>query len=242
MYILGVEAATPVAGVAVVHKDRILSERIINNRKTHSGHLMPMIKAVIEEAGIKPSDINGIAVSSGPGSFTGLRIGMSTAKTLAQVWNLPVVGVSTLDALAYPLKGHSNLICPILNARKNEVYASVYEGSDGHLRNLTGPMAVTPDELASVLSGWPDRKATFLGDGVPEYREKLVGLLMERAFFAPGVMGLPRGSSVAEIGWIKLAAGEGQDPLALVPDYVRLSEAEVKWLQKQQAAQTHCTG
>ncbi|MHB8919341.1 MAG: tRNA (adenosine(37)-N6)-threonylcarbamoyltransferase complex dimerization subunit type 1 TsaB, partial [Desulfocucumaceae bacterium] len=105
MYVLGIESATPVAGVAVVHRGRVLADRMINNRKTHSGHLLPMIKAVIDEAGIRPADIGGIAVSSGPGSFTGLRIGMTTAKTLAQVWKVPVVGVSTLDALAHPLTG-----------------------------------------------------------------------------------------------------------------------------------------
>lgn len=229
---LGIESATPVAGVAVVYKGRVLAERMINNRKTHSGHLLPMIKAVIEEACITPGDIGGVAVSSGPGSFTGLRIGMSTAKTLAQVWRVPVVGVGTLDALAHPLAGLANLICPVLNARKNEVYASVYDGSGGSLTKLAGPLAVKPGELADLLSGWRDRAVTFLGDGVEEYRERLVQLVGERAFFAPGMVSHPRGASVAWIGWNRLGRGEGVDPLALLPDYVRLSEAEAKWRQR----------
>ncbi len=234
MYVLGVESATPVAGVAVLHRDKILAERLINNRKTHSGHLLPMIRSVIEEAGIGPADIKGIAVSSGPGSFTGLRIGMSTAKTLAQVWGVPVVGVSTLDALAYPLAGLANLVCPVLNARKNEVYTSVYEGSGGIINNLTGPLALKPEDLAALLSRWGDRTVTFLGDGVFEYRDRLTDLLGERASFAPGMMFLPRGAAVAGMGWIKLESGEGLDPLSLLPDYVRLSEAEIKWQQRQQ--------
>ena len=234
MYVLGVESATPVAGVAVVNKDRVLAERMINNRKTHSGHLLPMIKAVIEEAGIQPAAIEGVAVSSGPGSFTGLRIGMSTAKTLAQVWGVPVVGVGTLDALAHPLKGLVNLVCPILNARKNEVYAAVYEGADGEMSNLTGSLAISPEDLAGLLARWGDRPVTFLGDGVPEYRDRLIELLGERVFFAPGVVSLPRGSSIAEIGRERLAGGQGTDPLTLLPDYVRMSEAEIKWQQKQQ--------
>lgn len=234
MYVLGVEAATPVAGVAVVSGDRLLAERFINNKKTHSGHLLPMIKAVIEEAGIQPAAIEGVAVSSGPGSFTGLRIGMSTAKTLAQVWGVPVVGVGTLDALAHPLKGLVNLVCPILNARKNEVYAAVYDGADGDMRNLTGPLAISPKDLAELLGRWGDRPVTFLGDGVPEYRDSLIELLGKRVFFAPGAVSLPRGSSIAEIGRERLAGGQGTDPLTLLPDYVRMSEAEIKWQQKQQ--------
>lgn len=242
MYVLGIESATPVAGVAVVQRGRVLADRLINNRKTHSGHLLPMIKAVIDEAGIRPADIGGIAVSSGPGSFTGLRIGMTTAKTLAQVWKVPVVGVSTLDALAHPLTGLVNLVCPVLNARKNEVYTAVYDGACGTLINLTGPRALKPVELASLLGQWQERAITFLGDGVGEYRECITELVGDRAYFAQGAVSLPRGSSVADLGGIRLEKGEGTDPLSLLPDYVRLSEAEVKWQQKQQAEKRDCSG
>ncbi|MCL6611036.1 MAG: tRNA (adenosine(37)-N6)-threonylcarbamoyltransferase complex dimerization subunit type 1 TsaB [Peptococcaceae bacterium] len=234
MYVLGIESATPVAGVAVAQGGRILAERMINNRKTHSGHLLNMIKAVIEEAGVRPGDIGGIAVSSGPGSFTGLRIGMSTAKTLAQVWRVPVVGVSTLEALVHPLTGLANLVCPVLNARKNEVYTAVYDVADGTINDMTGPRALKPEDLAALLAKWPDRAVTFLGDGVDEYRERFMVLLGKRAVFAPGAASLPRGASVADFGRIKLEKGEGVDPLVLLPNYVRLSEAEVKWQQKQQ--------
>jgi tRNA threonylcarbamoyladenosine biosynthesis protein TsaB len=242
MYVLGIEAATPVAGVAVVSDGRLLAERFINNKKTHSGHLLPMIKAVIEESGLKPADIGGVAVSSGPGSFTGLRIGMSTAKTLAQIWEVPVVGVGTLDALAHPLAGLSNLVCPILNARKNEVYAAVYDGTGTDMKNLTGSMALNPDHLAGLLSRWGDRPVTFLGDGVWEYRDRLLELMGRRVFFAPGSASLPRGSCIAEMGWQRLARGQGVDPLGLLPDYVRLSEAEIKWQQKQLTTEGRCTG
>lgn len=230
MIVLGIESATPVAGVAVVNGDIILAERMVNNQRTHSVNLLPMIKASIEEAGITPGDLNGIAVSSGPGSFTGLRIGMSTAKTLAQVWGLPVVGISTLDALAYPLEGLNNLICPVLNARKNEVYTSVYDGSQGFTR-VYGPTAVSPEELAEFLGKYR-RGVTFLGDGVPVYKEVLKGLV-DRASFAPAAASFPRGAGVAELGITELLKGGGVDPLQLIPGYIRLSEAEVKWLEKQ---------
>lgn len=234
MYLLGIESATPVAGIAVMQDDRLLSERFINNRKTHSGHLLPMIKEAVMEAGIKINDIDAIAVSSGPGSFTGLRIGMSTAKSLAQVLEVPLVGISTLDALAHPLRGSVNLVCPVLNARKNEVYTAVYDLAAGSLNDLTGPKAIKPENLVHLLEQWPDRAVTFLGDGIPEYREILVEMMGNRVFFASGAVNLPRGSSVADLGRIKLHLGQSSDLYSLMPNYIRLSEAEVKWLQKQQ--------
>ena len=117
MYVLGIEAATPVASVAVAGQGGILAERMVLNRRTHSVNLLPMLKAVLEEAEIDKSQLTGIAVSSGPGSFTGLRIGMSTAKALAWVWRLQVVGISTLQSLAYPLSGGEDWLS-ILNARE----------------------------------------------------------------------------------------------------------------------------
>lgn len=235
MIVLGIETATPVAGVAVVDGNNIMAERMVNNQRTHSVNLLPMIKAVIEEAGIYPGQLNAIAVSSGPGSFTGLRIGMSTAKTLAQVWGLPVVGISTLDSLAYPLAGMKNLVCPIMNARKNELYTAIYDSAEGVFEKIYGPAAVTPEELAGIIRDW-NRGVTFLGDGVPIYREILTKLLND-VEFAPAAVSFPRGAGVAELGVIEASKGGGMDPLKLVPRYIRLSEAESKWLQKQKTGE-----
>lgn len=232
MFVLGIEAATPVAAVAVVRGEKVLAERMVNNQRTHSVNLLPMIKAVMEDAGVSRQDLGGIAVSSGPGSFTGLRIGMATAKTLAQVWGLPIVGISTLEALAYPLTGQEGLICPILNARRDEVYAAVYRTVAGKLERLEGPMAIRPEELARRLES-RDLPVTLLGDGVPVYGEFFLKQLGGRVLLAPGSASWPRGAPVAELGYRRLVAGEGMDPLKLLPDYIRLSEAEVKWLQKQ---------
>ncbi len=227
MFVLGIEAATPVAAVAVVEDGRVLAERLVNNRRTHSINLLPMIKAVIEDAGLTPPQIQGIAVSFGPGSFTGLRIGLTTAKTLAWVWQVPVVGVSTLEALALPLAPQGQLICPILNARKNEVYASIFRGRAGQPELLKGPLAVSPRQLAEVLAEW-EGQVTFLGDGVPVYQQELSDLLGERALFTPQAALLPRGAAVAELGYWQLAAGQGLSHLELAAQYIRLSEAEVK--------------
>ncbi len=233
MFVLGIEAATPVAGAAVVSEHKVLAERFINNKRTHSVNLLPMIKEAISDAQITPQQLTGIAVSGGPGSFTGLRIGIATAKTLAHVLGLKLAAVPTLDALAYPLIGCRGLICPILNARKNEVYAGIYQGGTA-LKKLAGPMAVPIEELIRQLNRSSD-PVMFLGDGVDIYRQQLCDALKERAEFAPAAVMLPRGAAVAELGAHMFMQGRAADPLTVLPEYIRLSEAEVKWAERQQS-------
>ncbi len=229
MYVLGIESATPVAAVAVAGDGGILAERMVFNNRTHSVNLLPMIKAVLEESEVGRHGLAGIAVSGGPGSFTGLRIGMSTAKALAQVLGLPVTGISTLETLAYPLAGQQGLVCPILNARKNEVYTAVYD----HTNKLTvaGPMAVQPEHLAKLLQELR-RQVIFAGDGVPPYASLFKERLGELALFAPLSANFPRGAAVAELGLNAFREGLGTDPLDLLPQYIRFSEAETAWLKK----------
>lgn len=231
MYVLGIESATPVAAVAVAGKDGILAERMVLNKRTHSVNLLPMIKAVLDDAEVSRSNLAGIAVSGGPGSFTGLRIGMSTAKTLAQVWGLPVAGISTLETLAHGLAGHGRLVCPVLNARKNEVYTAVYDFTGSVPVPLVRPRAARMEELIDLLAGL-QRPVTFLGDGVPVYKSRLEAGLPRLAAFAPLAASYPRGAAVAELGLIAFAAGRGSNPMHLQPEYIRLSEAETVWLKK----------
>ncbi|MCL6638485.1 MAG: tRNA (adenosine(37)-N6)-threonylcarbamoyltransferase complex dimerization subunit type 1 TsaB [Firmicutes bacterium] len=231
MFVLGIDAATPVAAVAVAGERGILAERMVANGRTHSVNLLPMIKAVLEDAAVGKEDLDAIAVSSGPGSFTGLRIGLSTAKTLAQVLRVPVAGVSTLDVLAHPLAGHGRLICPVLNARKNEVYAAVIDYSGPEPVHIAKAMAVSPAELIGLL-GQLGRPVTFLGDGVPVYGRELAAGLGESAFFAPAAAAFPRGAAVAELGLRALREGRAVAYGELRPEYIRLSEAETALLRK----------
>lgn len=241
MLVLGIEAATPVATVGLVDGEKVLAERLINNGRTHSINLLPMIKALLEDAGVEPGSLDGIAVSSGPGSFTGLRIGLATAKTLAQVWEIPVVGVSTLDVLAHGLHANAAVICPILNARKNEVYTAVYRINQDLLPEcLLGPLAVSIENLVDILqmdNGYSGL-VMFLGDGVPVYQEKILTYLGSRAIFAPPALSFPRGAVAAQIGLKLLKKGLAVNPLELLPEYIRLSEAELIWLQKEEANKT----
>lgn len=234
MHVLGIETATQVASVAVASNGGILAERMVHNRRTHSVNLLPMIKAVLEESVEERRSLEGIAISSGPGSFTGLRIGMSTAKALAAVWNIPVVAVSTLETLAFVLKGHGSLVCPILNARKNEVYAAVYDFLDGNSNSMTclhGPVAVQPGELAEMLLNY-DRPVTFTGDGIGEFGHLFKERLGKKARFTPFSVAFPRGAAVAELGLLAFREGRGGDPMDIKPEYIRVSEAEAVWLRK----------
>ena len=234
MYVLGIESATPVAAVAVTDREGVLAERMVRNNRTHSVNLLPMIKAVLADAEISRDSLSGIAVSTGPGSFTGLRIGMSIAKTLAQVWNLLIVGVSTLETMAHALVGHNRLVCPIMNARKNEVYTAVYDYRDNIGVLLMPHQAARAEDLIEKLTQW-QKPVTFLGDGVPIYQDLLREGLGEMAAFAPLAHAYPRGGVVAELGLAALAQGKGVSPMELQPEYIRFSEAEVLWRKKQNA-------
>jgi len=231
MYVLGIEASTPVAATAVATEGKILAERMVNNKRTHSVNLLPMVRDVLADAGIDKHKLDGIAVTTGPGSFTGLRIGMSTAKSLAMVLNLPVAGVPTLESLAYPLSGQSGLLCPVLNARKNELYVALYRSNGRKMANLLPAFAAGIKELASILENY-DEHITFLGDGLEEYRPELTELLGKQSRFAPECAVFPRGAAVAELGLQLIKSGAGSDPMTLLPHYIRESEAEIKWRER----------
>ncbi|HBX22598.1 MAG TPA: tRNA (adenosine(37)-N6)-threonylcarbamoyltransferase complex dimerization subunit type 1 TsaB [Desulfotomaculum sp.] len=231
MYVLGIEASTPVAATAVATEGKILAERMVNNKRTHSVNLLPMVRDVLADAGIDKNKLDGIAVTTGPGSFTGLRIGMSTAKTLAMVLNLPVAGVPTLESLAYPLSGQAGLICPVLNARKNELYVALYRSNGKKLVTLLPAFAAGVKALASILETY-DEHITFLGDGLEAYQSELTELLKDQARFAPECAVFPRGAAVAELGLQLIKSGAGTDPMTLLPHYIRESEAEIKWRER----------
>lgn len=232
MFILGIDTATRVAGAAVVNGERLVSERFIHNLQTHSQNIIPMIQQVMDDAGLKPADLSGIAVTGGPGSFTGLRIGMSVAKTMSMVLKIPVIGVSTLRAMAWNLYGAEGLICPILDARKNEVYTCIYQSAPDGLHKLADPAALSPERLFSLLAEHPGEKVTFIGDGVPVYGQALKEKLGDCALFGTMINSFPRASAVAELGLYQLKEGRLSDPTFLQPIYLRKSEAELTWEEK----------
>lgn len=229
MIILSVDSSTPVAGVAIVDEEKIWAESFLNIGNTHSQQLLPLIKQTLDGAGLSLKDLGGIAVNIGPGSFTGLRIGMATAKSLAQVKGLKLIGIPTLDSLAFNLNGFSQgIICPILNAKKQEVYTALYQMKNAQLVRISDYYAISPEKLAVNLRerGLP---VTFLGDGVFEYKDMLTDFLGNQATWASQNNILPRASSLAILGLEEFKKGREDSLFTLEPLYLRKSEAEIKW-------------
>jgi len=224
MIILGIETATMTGSLALMDDNRLISEYTLNMKTTHSSRLMPAFDMILNDSCIDKNDINGIAVSIGPGSFTGLRIGLATAKGLAFGLNIPLAGVPTLDALAYNLPYAMYQVCPILDARKNEVYASLYRFENGFIMRKSPYQVLPPEDLSSQIN----EKTILLGDGVDVYKSFFEEKLGELVTFAPDAQRLPRASVVAEIGLEKLKNGEAIDISSSEPLYIRHADAEIK--------------
>jgi len=236
MRVIGLDSATQVASVAVVEDDKLLAELTFNMKKNHSERLMPMLALMLEEINLTLDDITGFAVAVGPGSFTGLRIGLATMKSLAYVKDKPILAVPTLDGLAANLEGCQGIICPILNARRNEVYTALYRWTGNGHRRLTKYMATGLATLAKIIAN-EGGEVTFLGDGVPVYREALEDLIPQARFATSG-NSICRAAHIARLGLDMLKEGQVSDYFSLEHLYIRESEAEVKWREKQQNGQS----
>ncbi|MBR0085113.1 MAG: tRNA (adenosine(37)-N6)-threonylcarbamoyltransferase complex dimerization subunit type 1 TsaB, partial [Lachnospiraceae bacterium] len=184
MKILTFESSGLVASVAVTDDGKPLGECSTNLKKTHSETLMPMAESLMKMLDLKPTDLDAIAVSSGPGSFTGLRIGVAAAKGMALALNIPAIAVPTLDGLAYNLFGTRGLICPIMDARRNQVYTSIYRFEGDELKKLCPNRATDIVELMDELSEFGE-PVIWLGDGVPVYKEKIREHFKGEYAFAP---------------------------------------------------------
>ena len=225
MRILAVETATPQGSIALVDDSEVLAVIRSPQGMIHARWLMPAIERLFRTTALSLEKIDGLAVSAGPGSFTGLRIGLSTIKGLALGAGKPVVAVPTLDALAHSVPTCRRLLCPILDARKKEVYAAFFrpDGGGGWKRQ-TEDLALPPDRLADRIS----ESVLFVGSGIDPYRPVLKAALGRRALFASGRFRYPRAEVVAELGLIHLALGRSEPLETLEPRYVRASEAEIR--------------
>ena len=231
MRILGIETATKTGSVAIVTDSGVIAEYTLNIELTHSERLMATVDRVIKDTGLAVSDLDGFAVSIGPGSFTGLRIGLSAVKGLAFVTNKPVAAVPTLKALAWNLPYAQYPICPLLDARKKEVYAAIYQNQDGSLTQAMPEATIPLKDLAEKIAD----KIVFTGEGANLFRNEIQSLFGERAFFAPLSALVPSAASVAELGLMMLKAGGAADADSLTPLYIRRPEAEVAWEKRSQS-------
>ncbi len=224
MKILGIESSSLVASVAVVTDDVLTAEYTVNFKKTHSQTLLPMIDQVADMLDLDLNTLDAVAAAGGPGSFTGLRIGCATAKGLGLALKKPLIHVPTLEAMAYNLWGSSALVCPIMDARRNQVYTGLYHVRHG-IEAVKEQSPMDMRELADYLNGRGE-PVIFLGDGVSVYRSLIEEEMKIPYEFAPAANNRQRGASVAALGMEYYKKGMTVDAAQFAPDYLRKSQAE----------------
>lgn len=231
MKIMAIDTTSNVATVAIIEDSKLIGEFILNHKKTHSQKIMPMIEELMKSAELDINDIDIFAAANGPGSFTGLRIGVATIKALAHATKRRVVGVSTLESLAYNLPYCKYIICPIMDARRNQVYNGVYEWDDNVLKVIHTDRAIDIAQCLDDLKSH-NKKVVFLGDGVDVHREYIKERMGEDAIFANSNVNAQRASSVAQCAYEKAQKGEDVSFLDLAPFYLRKSQAEREYDEK----------
>ena len=224
MLVLGIETSTGIGSVALINDKGLLAEYRINIGMVHSERLMIAIDRLLSDTGTGLENLNSIAVSIGPGSFAGLRIGLATAKGIQVATGKPIAPVPTLDAMAQSLKFAGRQICAIIDARKKEVYAAIYEHSNNSgIRRITDYMTDKPEKVLDHISS----ETIFIGDGAELYRNLIIDRLGEQALFAPKGFS-PSAVTVAELGADMIRNGVRNED-ALIPLYLRKPEAEMKY-------------
>lgn len=225
MKLLAVETATMMGGVAIMEDDRLVAESRLNIRVTHSERLLREIDRALSGASIDISEIDVFGISIGPGSFTGLRVGLSTIKGLVYATGKKMVTAPTLEAMAWNLPYSDCDICPMLDARRKEVYAAVFRWSSDRLEKIIPEGAFSIDRLLALV----ERKTVFLGEGAIICRDVIMKTLKDRALLGAPQHMAPSPANVAHICMQKAAKGEYTDALGASPAYHRRSEAEVKF-------------
>ena len=230
MRILALDSSGLVATVAIVEDDQTIAEYTVNYKKTHSQTLLPMLDEIVKMTEFDLETIDAIAVAGGPGSFTGLRIGSATAKGLGLALDKPLVHVPTVDGMAYNLFGCAGLICPMMDARRNQVYTGIYRFEQG-FEIVEEQMAISVQELIEKLNAHGE-KVTFLGDGVPVYEGQLKEGLTVPYDFAPAHVNRQSAAAVGALGMKYIAEGKTETAREHQPDYLRVSQAERERAEK----------
>jgi tRNA threonylcarbamoyladenosine biosynthesis protein TsaB len=221
--ILALESATPRGSVALVSGGAVLAEAFLLPGPRASGSYISAVEALFPAAGAAAGDVSAVAVSAGPGAFTGLRVGMSAAKGFCFGWGVPLVPVPTLLALAHRFPGEGRIVCPVQDARRGEVYAALFRWEGGKVVRLSPDMAIAPALLPGRI---PDGDILFCGDGVAPFGERFREALGDRAVLVSADEGFPRASAVGIVGERIFRDGGAEDPRAVLPFYLRSSGTE----------------
>ena len=234
MKILGLDSSGIVASVAIVEDDVLIAEYTVNYKKTHSQTLLPMLDEIAKMTEFDLNSIDAIAVAAGPGSFTGLRIGSATAKGLGLALKKPLIAIPTVEGLAYNLYDIPGLICPIMDARRKQVYTGIYRFTDHQLKVVEDQMAVSMETVIEKLNQYGE-VVTFLGDGVPVFHELIAEKMTVPYSFAPAHVNKQRAAAVAALGEIYYRQGKTETAMEHVPDYLRVSQAERERAEREAA-------
>jgi len=226
--LLTIDTSTSTSSVAVTSGERLISEFLLDREKTLAARLLRSVDATLHEAGFSVTDLDGIGVALGPGSFTGLRIGIATVKGLALASGKPVTGFSSLAMLAMNLPWAAYPVCPMFDAKKREVYTALYDCRDLP-RPVVADCVVPPGDFLESLEG----TTIFVGEGAIAFRELIVAHMGDKALFAPPSAHQPRAANGAVLARGAFARGEAIPIAALVPRYIRASEAELAKRKKE---------
>ncbi len=232
MNILALDSSGLVASVAIVTEDAVLAEYTINYKKTHSQTLLPMLNEIIGMVELDLQEVDAIAVAAGPGSFTGLRIGSATAKGLGLAMNKPIVAVPTLDGLAYNLYGVEHIICPMMDARRNQVYTGLYEFRQKEFRVIKEQTAAAVEEILEEINQL-GKEVVFLGEGAAVYQELICEKTRVDYSFAPIHMNRQRAGAVGALGVEMFRRGQIETADRHEPVYLRISQAERERAERQ---------
>lgn len=235
MKILAVDSSGLVASVAVVMDDNLLGEFTMNYKKTHSQTLLPMLDELADMIELDLNTLDAIAVAGGPGSFTGLRIGSATVKGLALALDKPVIQIPTVDALAYNLCGHRDLVCPLMDARRNQTYTGLYQFDGNQMQVIKEQCAVEITAIVAEINNI-GKPVVFLGDGVAVFRDYIAEHCKIGYTFAPAHLNKQRAGAVAALAEEYYKQGKIMDAAEHKPEYLRLSQAERERMEKEHAA------
>ncbi|MBU0680299.1 MAG: tRNA (adenosine(37)-N6)-threonylcarbamoyltransferase complex dimerization subunit type 1 TsaB [Proteobacteria bacterium] len=231
--ILAIDNSTMYGNVALTSADGLLAEHTLLSRLTHSKRLLTSLENILQESDLDWHQLDALAVCLGPGSFTGLRIGLATIKGIAMATGLPLIGISSLDGLASQLPFAKQQICTILDARKHEIYAAFYESNDsGEVERTSDYLVMEPEELIAAI----DCPTIFVGDGVNVYADLLKESLGARALFAPEHIIFPRAATIGKLALTQYQQKQFLDPASAVPLYIRASDAEIQLKKKRSTA------
>jgi tRNA threonylcarbamoyladenosine biosynthesis protein TsaB len=226
--LLTIQTASPSGSLAISDGERLLAEINLDVRSTPTEWLLQSIEDLLARTGLAKNDLSAIGVVRGPGSFTGLRVGLATAKGLALATDCPLLGISSLQCLAMQLPFTSMPVCVMLDARKQEVYTALFHWESGYPHSVAEERVIKPEKLLDDLSG----ETLFVGNGAMVYRSLIVRQLAERAHFAPAFLNLPRAGAAAALALREWQSGRTFSADELMPMYLRPSEAELNFAAK----------